>query len=533
MVIDKPRYRIKGRRVISASSNPYPTLDKGNERYSEMVQALPNATYDSIHMPLHNDITNQSFNLWNTDSLARSIIETPIIQGLNTGINSKAVVKYKDLGLTVEEATALNRQINSLFNYHSNSLDIDYSRSMDFKKMQEVILREVSLNGCVGVLRKTRENKGGLRTCVQLISGSRISTPEEFEDDESVRNGVKIDIFSGEVLGYYIFDKEPKDEFFKEKDDKYTFVPARTKNGEQLFILVRKIELLNQLKGSVKLAPLLQSLTELNKLKGTELQQSVNSAQYGIIEHFDPETEPLIDDGIYDGESDFEDIDEEDKNKHTSKSKVDEVVNSLNRSGSDNKEKYAYSMKVPKGYKVESLAMNRPNVNFGPFYESMIKTIASSIGQPYEILMSHFSSSYSSSRSAFMVAKMLYKMIINDLVKQFVAPVREWCISECIATDLIKIPNKKEYFASKFVKSLYLNADYSPPFYEEIDAIKQAKKFGEYIKNGIVSRKWVRTQLDIDEQGQEDEILAEREIFGMPDQTRNIDKDLIIEDGDV
>lgn len=135
------------------------------------------------------------------------------------------------------------------------------------------------------------------------------------------------------------------------------------------------------------------------------------------------------------------------------------------------------------GEKVDSGAPGRPNSNFDPFVQAVIKQIG--LGLPYEVLTKHYSSSYSAARAAILEAWKSFKVWRAWLVPEFCQPVWEWVISDAIERDLLDAPG----FADPLKRHGWLSTQWAGTEMGSIDPLKDAKASEVEVKAGLRTRR--------------------------------------------
>lgn len=106
---------------------------------------------------------------------------------------------------------------------------------------------------------------------------------------------------------------------------------------------------------------------------------------------------------------------------------------------------------------------------FDAFTTKLLEMVGSAIGQPYEVLMKHFTSSYSASRAAMLQAWEEYKRRRIWFARDFCQPVYEMWLAEAIAIGRVKAPG---FFTDPLIRKCWCNADWYGPTMTILDPVK-------------------------------------------------------------
>ena len=124
---------------------------------------------------------------------------------------------------------------------------------------------------------------------------------------------------------------------------------------------------------------------------------------------------------------------------------------------------------LPRGVDVKSVDASRSMSTFDAFTTKLLEMVGSAIGQPYEVLMKHFTSSYSASRAAMLQAWEEYKRRRIWFARDFCQPVYEMWLAEAIAIGRVKAPG---FFTDPLIRKCWCNADWYGPTMTILDPVK-------------------------------------------------------------
>jgi len=145
---------------------------------------------------------------------------------------------------------------------------------------------------------------------------------------------------------------------------------------------------------------------------------------------------------------------------------------------------------LPAGVDIVSPSMDHPNAQFGEFYKSILRSIATGLGLDYVTLSSNLESvSYSSIRSGTIESRDNYRMYQRFLIEHFALPVfKEW-LNIGITKGAIPFPMER---FSKFANS----AIFRPRGYQWVDPQKEVNSAVQALQNGLLSFSDVSQQIN-------------------------------------
>ena len=101
---------------------------------------------------------------------------------------------WKYLGLTQEWAREFQEEVESKFSLWANSPSnwVDAARVLDFTEMIRLVVSLFAIRGeAIGTVEWMRQKGRPFRTAIQMIEVDRLSNPNEMEDNEFLRRGIK------------------------------------------------------------------------------------------------------------------------------------------------------------------------------------------------------------------------------------------------------------------------------------------------------------------------------------------------------
>ena len=140
---------------------------------------------------------------------------------------------------------------------------------------------------------------------------------------------------------------------------------------------------------------------------------------------------------------------------------------------------------LPKGVDVKSIDASNSMSTFEPFTRELVKQIAAAIGQPYEVLMKSFNSSYSASRAALLQAWEQYKLRRTWFARDFCQPVYEMWLEEAIAIGRIEAPG---FFDDPLIRHAYSSAEWYGPSMSILDPVRDINGIALRTTYGLSTR---------------------------------------------
>ena len=203
-----------------------------------------------------------------TASAALKTLRTNVVAG---GLMPSPQIDAEYLGLSSEEAEALQAQVLREFSLWADKPTCDADRVDNFYKLQQLAFLSYLMNGDAIALLPFREQPGvpyGLR--VRIIEADRVCSPDGYDRlvEEDVRGhhvysiiqGIETDQ-EGMVVAYWICNRHPHSSLaFRSGTLKWTRVEAYGETGRPNVLHVMNRERAGQRRGVPILAPVLEAL---------------------------------------------------------------------------------------------------------------------------------------------------------------------------------------------------------------------------------------------------------------------------------
>lgn len=355
---------------------------------------------------------------------ARNTSKTNIV---GTGLRMSSSLQREVLGLSDEQAEAWEDNAEVLFDLWASSKMASVDRKLNFYELQNVAFTSAWDSGDCFALRRYKESTSFLALCVQLIEADRVCTPNDkvanLPGQPEIRDGVEIDA-DGEPVAYHVLNQHPGELLLSAyKPEDWARIPARGSSPFPLMVHLMENDRIGQTRGIPMLAPVIESLKQLDRYAEAELMAAVVSAFFTVFIKTNP------DNGASSGE-------------------MTGLMPGSGPMGGDGIAQPGGEMSLGSGTVVElaegedisTANPNRPNPNFDPFFLAVIRQIGIALGIPYEVLIMHFSSSYTASKAAIETARQFFTDRRTHLARNFCQPVYEWFLYEMVARGTIVAP---------------------------------------------------------------------------------------------
>jgi len=405
-------------------------------------------------------LRERSRDLYMGTPIATGAIKTLRTNVVGAGLKLKPQIDYEFLGMTEEEASKLEMNIEREFSLWADSVNCDLARLNNFYEIQQLIfLSSLMCGDALALLPYTERVGSPYDLRIQLIEADRVCNPYDKISSDTISSGVECND-NGEVLAYHIAKFHPLSS--TRVSNKWTRVEAfGKKTGRRNVIHIMESERIGQRRGVPILAPVIESLKQLGRYTDAELMAAVVSGMFTVfIETQNPNESPL-------GEMISEDqkVDESDQNSL-------EMGNGA-------------IVALAPGEKANIANPTRTNSAFDVFISSICKQIGTALEIPHDLLLKQFNASYSASRAALLEAWKMFKMRRTWLANDFCQPVYEEWLTEAVAKGRVYAPG---FFDSEIVRKAYCNAEWSGPSQGQLDPVKEATAASIRVENGFSTR---------------------------------------------
>lgn len=405
-------------------------------------------------------VVARSADLEKNDAVAGGIIAELVTSVVGTGLSLHLEPERRTLGWTEDQAAEWAQDVQARFGlWASNPNECDMGRKRTFYQQQAVGFLTVLTRGDAFALLPSVQHPGGVwSTKVQLLEGDRCLNPSDKPETETLRQGVEVDPF-GAPLRYYFAKKHPRGPWQLSAADFMPPVDAFDAKGRRRVLHLFQEKRLDQRRGFPILAPVIAPLKQLTRLGEAELMASVVTAMFAVLVKSPGNAFP--------GGSPL----------GPPASMNDKVGNAFTELG------HGIVADLMPGESIETVAPNRPNGAYDPFFKAIVGQIALRVQIPPEVLFKKFESSYTAARGALL---QFWKFISIQrdmfLGTNFCSPVFEVWLAEDVAAGRTVAPG---FFTDPLRRMAYSAARWigdNPPI---LDPLKEVMSAQELINYGL------------------------------------------------
>jgi lambda family phage portal protein len=333
---------------------------------------------------------------------------------------------------------------------------VDIGRRMNFYQCQALVFRSRMESGDVFVLTPNKERNNTYSLCLQIIEADRVSNPDRKQNTDTVIDGIEVDAH-GAPLKCHISNKHPGD--MRVRSNKWTAYPFYGSNGRRNVLHLFKPLRPGQVRGVPDFAPVIEPLKQLGRYTEAELQAAVTSGMFSIFVKMDHGA--------------FQELFDETSQKS---------ITSQASGWSGNLDNGGKAVNLLPGESIESANPGRPNSEFDPFVQAIIRQIGMSLGIPYEVLIMHYTSSYSAARAALLSAWRTFRIARDWMATDLCQPVYELWLEEAVARGRINAPG---FLMDPAVRASWCSATWIGDGPGSIDPVKEIDAAEKRVALGI------------------------------------------------
>lgn len=376
--------------------------------------------------------------LHKNNAIARAAEEAIVRNVVGPGLKMQTAVDYatlaRELKITPDEAEKLaddfEQKIESAWHSYYNSTACDARGVSDGPEKSRLALSSVLQSGDVFA---TFPRINGLPR-LGLIEADQVQNPLSLSSNKALRDGVLVD-HNGAPVGYWVNANQeqwPQDMFFVPK--------YGAESGRALILHLFREERPGQNRGIPWCAPVIEQLKNLDGYEKSEITAALVSS----FLTFFIEKPPGASGNALPGATTAQE----------------------EQLGPDFMAGPAAILELPSGWKVNPHNPARPNSNAVAFIESALKKIGSALGVPFEMLLSHYTTSFTSARAArieFWKTVMLWR---SWLVENFLRVWYEEFLTDAIIAGRVDAPG---FFDSETLRRAWSAANWYGPALGQIN----------------------------------------------------------------
>lgn len=399
--------------------------------------------------------------------LAGGAINTMVTNVVGTGLSLQPSIDAAFLGLSEEDAAAWQDTAKREFRLWCESPDCDASRVQDFYGLQSLAFRSALESGDVFALTPEIDRGGPYQLAIQLIEADRVCNPSWKSDTDQLRAGVEITPL-GEPIAVHVCNRHPDSRGVRAMATQWDRRAMRGAGGRVNVIHLFDRRRPGQTRGIPVLAPVIEPLKQLGRYTDAELQAAVVSGAFSVFLKMDPDAF----DGLFD--------DAGQKNYLANSSSWDGTLGASSTMDGPGK-----AVNLLPGEEVVSVNPGRPNSEFDPFVQAIVRQVGVALEVPFEVLIKHFTASYSAARAALLDAWRFFRGRRDWLATNFCAPIYRLWLDEAVATGRIYAPG---YFADPMLRKAWQAAVWIGDGPGSIDPQKEVDAARARVELGISTR---------------------------------------------
>ncbi|MGN0885793.1 MAG: phage portal protein [Candidatus Spyradenecus sp.] len=408
----------------------------------------------------------RSRDLYAGSPLASAALKTARTNVIGSGLALNAQIDAKLLGMTDEQAREWEENTEREWRLWAETVDCDAERKQTFYQLQSLVLLSALMSGDVFVTMPFIPRKGSVYDLrVGLIEADRVCNPVNPPPpaDVDILGGVEVGQY-GEAVAYWVAKYNPNafPRFPAKLRNEWKRVLAfgRTTGRRNVLHIMCDVERPAQRRGVPMLAPVIESLKQLERYTDAELMAAVVSGMFTVFVKSNSPNTPLGQ--MFDPSMQ---IDKADPNSY-------ELGNGA-------------IVGLEEGESVDVANPGRPNTAFDGFVTAILRQIGTALEIPYELLIKHFTSSYSASRAALLEAWKMFRMRRDWMVCNFCQPVYEEWLTEAILKGRIQAPG---FFDDPAIRAAWCGAEWYGDCQGQLDPLKEANAAKVRVEEGFSTR---------------------------------------------
>lgn len=403
-------------------------------------------------------LRDRSHDLVRNSPIAAGAIETQVTNVVGTGLSLQSRIDAALLGLDDDAAAEWQASTEREFALWAESRYCDASEDQSFFELQDLVFRARAESGDVFVMLPEVETPGWpYRLRVQVIEADRVDTPSGMPQEGNVTQGIERDA-GGRPIAAHIADRHPVS--WGTSTIQWARVPFRGASGRiNLLHLKRKLRP-GQTRGVPELAPIMAQLKQLDRFSTAEVDAAVNSAAMSMFITMNPEA--------------FESLFEDEARE----------TYMQGATGWDGGLQAGKAVNLLPGESIEAPTPGRPNPQFEPFFQAVMKQIGVGLNIPHEVLSKAFQSSYSAARAALLDAWRTFRIRREWLAANFCQPVYEEWLAEAVLAGRVRAPG---FFRDPLVRRAWCGSTWSGDGPGALDPLKEIQAASERMAAGVTT----------------------------------------------
>lgn len=424
-----------------------------------------NGSADADLLPDMPTLRDRSRDLQRNAPIAAGAVNTVVTKTVGTGLALSPQPNREVLGWTEDQASAWATRVDMLWRSWAETTRCDASRRMNFYQLQSLALRSMLEAGDVFVNLPVISRPGARpATALQLIEAERVCNPFGQHDSARLAAGVEMDEYGG-AIRYHVLKQHPGS-IHGAPREWVTIEAIGARTGRRNVLHVMEQRRPGQTRGVPYLAPVIESLRQLDKYSEAELNAAVISGLFAVFVTTPAGAGMEVTESAITG-------------------KAPGTGGDAKASGWDGTLTPGMVMDLAPGEDITSTNPGRPNAQFDPFVASVLRQVGMALELPYEVLTKHFASSYSAARAALLEAWQFITGRRALMAHALCQPVYEVWLAEQIADGRISAPG---YFTDPTLRWAYQSAAWIGDGPGSIDPSKEISAAAQRVELGVSTR---------------------------------------------
>lgn len=429
---------------------------------SDLSWKPSNASADEIILPDHDDLAAKSKDIIRNTGIGTSAMNAHDDNIIGAIFRYSPKPLFKLLGWTHEELHDFIYAAKCLWKIDTTGTNrfFDAGGKKTFTQILSQIYRTYMSHGDgVATMEYLDRSNSDFKTAVNVFNPLRIQTPDNLEDSNFVRGGIRVNRFNY-ALGYFVFTNNPYDR--KDQNsygDSFKYIKSRNEWGRPNIIHCYDQNEPHQTRGIPLFTAALKRLKMLDKWESTTLDAALAQASYAAtIESEFPDASAIAGQGPL-------------QNHSPSAQYFGEASQYLDKTN------IQYDgVKVNRLYPGEKFKLQNPSQpiqSFDSFEWAMLRHVSSALGITPEELTSDYSNvNYNGARAGSIKAWMHYQKQRERVAKEAANIMVECWLEEQITNGRLKLPERIAKVKNTPTKRFQY-------FYENKEALSNAEFFGQ------------------------------------------------------
>jgi lambda family phage portal protein len=401
-------------------------------------------------------LRQRSRDLLRNNPLALGAMNTVCTNVVGTGLKLQARIDRDFLQLSDEEADALESNIEREFRLWANSTHCDVVQTLNFAGLQELVFRSTLENGDCFILLSYQQNYSlqHYRLALQVIEADRICNKEHASDNETLMAGVQKNRV-GAPVAYHLLKTHPGNLYGALTREWFVLPAFNVQTGFRQVIHLYRMLRPGQTRGVPYLAPVIEALKQLGSYTEAEIMAAVISSYFTVFIKSPQGESQLL------------------------------PMAKSERHAADNDYQLGNGaiVDLAEGEDISTVNPGRPNAQFDPFVQSILRQIGVALELPFEVLVKHFTASYSAARAALLEAWRFFMARREWLAQNFCQVVYETWLMEAVCCGRIQAPGFID--GDPAIRAAYCGSHWIGPAPGQIDPLKEIQAARERIDAGI------------------------------------------------